>query len=72
MMPTHTKPRATEAQVEIARDYGIPLYQAYTINIKKYGQFMKFLQSPIARLERWFDRQEERRILERGDEHNGG
>jgi hypothetical protein len=50
---------ATSSQIVIAMQYGIPQKLAYTINIKKYGEYCKYLASPMARLEAWLDRQSE-------------
>jgi len=63
--------QATPGQISIAVAFKIPLRQAHTINGSKFSQYLKHLSTPLARLERWFDEQENRRILERGDYHHG-
>jgi len=61
------KHRATPNQTSIAATYGIPLWQAHTINGDKVHRYFKYLASPLARLEHWFNAES----LKRGDNCNG-
>ena len=65
------RPEATLSQLAVAREYGIPMYQAHTIRQSRYEGYKKWLRLPWVKLDRWFDQQEELRRFESGEERNG-
>lgn len=63
--------KATSGQKRIAQEYKIPMEQAHTISIEKYKAYGKYKYTKYARLQRWLDKQDERRMYERGEICNG-
>ena len=65
----HNMLSATSDQIQLARENGIPLHLAYTIDKGKYEAYQQYLNTPEVKLECWFDRQEEWRMTTRNENH---
>ncbi len=56
MASSRSRKRATRAQENIAYMHGIPLEQAHTINVRRYPKYLKWLHTPMVKLEQFLDK----------------